>query len=202
MEAMRKCRSLNAGILNYLGAIVLFLLVLTPSAHSESTADFIMGKAPAGETPFTGAGTASCVSTPIDTNEDGVGAFFCPFEQGSNLGPINGQVVLEFAPLSAPVTCPEGNLELTLVVGNGFKRLTDSGDLIYFKYASGTTCIDLSTGSAIFSLVADITGGTGQFANATGSYDESAAGTIFIADPALRSFIVVTYELVGTIIIP
>jgi hypothetical protein len=186
-------------------AIVLFLLALTPSAHSDpggSTADFILGQAPAGEMPLTGAGSASCVSTPIDTNEDGVGAFFCPFEQGSNLGPINGQVTLEFAPLSAPVTCPEGNLELTLVVGSGFKRFTESGDLLYFQYTSGTTCVDLSTGSAVLSQEADFTGGTGPYANATGSFGETSTGTIFMADPALRAFIVFPYELAGTIIIP
>ena len=87
--------------------------------------------------PFSGAGTASCTTTPIDVNEDGVGAFFCPFEQGSPFGPLNGEVVLEYAPLAETVSCPTGNLELTLVAGSGFKRHRASGDLIFLEYTSG-----------------------------------------------------------------
>lgn len=148
---------------------------------------------------FEGAGTASCTTTPIDVNEDGVGAFFCPFEQGSTFGPLNGEVVLEYAPLAEAVSCPAGNLELTLVAGSGFKRHQGSGDLIFLQYTSGTNCVDPVTGIADLAQMADITGGTGRFANATGSFEETSEGTILLADPALRSFIYFPYQIDGTI---
>ena len=159
------------------------------------------GNAQQSQTQFSSQLSGTYVSTEIDTNADGKKAVFTVLEGAGSLGSITAQGVGEWSNLLAPVTCPVGSTEATLVSGNWVLR-TSNGDLIYTDFSSGTGCTNLSTGTATGSTEGSIIGGTGQFLNATGSVQASGTGTPLVSDPEGDSFGSLITTLTGTIITP
>ena len=170
-------------------ALGLIMVVAIESAQAE-------------EMPFTASASGGSIPTEIDTNGDGVKA---SFELGGVITREDRrghfQIVSEFLPaLSQLVTCPAGNLEFPLLGGHGFLRSGRTGSLIFLEYTSGTSCVDPTTDTSSFSGEGIITGGTGRFEGATGSFEANSTGTTLVSDPAGHEFGSQTGEITGTVI--
>jgi len=91
-----------------------------------------------------------------------------------------------------PGSCPNGDAGLifTLVpgTGHGVARNTATGALIFQQDTSSTVCLDLTNGIYYFSGAGVITGGTGRFAGATGSYTFKGSATDLYRDAAGNFF--------------
>jgi hypothetical protein len=83
---------------------------------------------------------------------------------------------------TVPGGVPNAATEFTLVGAAGVRRFQPSGDLLYYRVTSSTTCTDFSSGTPPFPFVASgsavFTGGTGKYTGATGSYSASSSGVI------------------------
>jgi hypothetical protein len=93
--------------------------------------------------------------------------------------PVNSPAVDELAPDGHHCTVPGGvanaGTEFTLVGDVGVTRFTATGDLLFFKSTSGTSCTDLSTFQTppfpfIDTETGVVTGGTGKYSGATGTF--------------------------------
>lgn len=131
----------------------------------------------------TGSGTfADGVETRIDTNGDGLSAGLSQGLDNCNTGRIFWQEVDEYqAPLPAPVTCPVGTDEFRIQQGHGISTEEKTGDQLFYEYAPNTVTLCLHP-DLRFSVTFNgtYTGGTGQFANASGSYSGQAAGKYLV----------------------
>jgi hypothetical protein len=164
-----------------------------------------IGKADAGKLPLKASVSGSFVNTQSDTNGDGQkGAVNTGGTKGT-LGPGTFQSVGEFV-FSGPGTCPNGNpgFILTLLpgTGHGVGRQDSTGDLIFTEVASQTLCFDPTTTIQFYSGVENITGGTGRFAEATGSDTFSGTARTLFEDAAGNFFGEFSGTLEGTIITP
>lgn len=131
------------------------------------------------------------LSTPANyTNGEGIG----------DAGQFTSQGVNEYTPDLNMKTCtvPGGvagaATEFTLVQDVGFDRFNARGDLLFFKSTSGTACQDLSTFPTppfpfTFTETGVITGGTGKFSGATGTYTAKGQGaTLSLDATGVRGF--------------
>jgi hypothetical protein len=77
--------------------------------------------------------------------------------------------------------------EFTLVEDVGVSRFTATGDLLFFKSTSGTECGDFSTFPAppfpfILTETGVVTGGTGKYSGATGTFTVNVKGAFLSLD--------------------
>ncbi len=163
------------------------------------------GSAEAGKIPWKGSFSGSFVNTQSDTNGD--------LQKGSlntggikgTLGPATFQSVGEFV-FSGSGTCPNGNAGsiFTLLpgTGHGVHRFDSTGDLLITEVASETLCFDPSTEIQFFSGTDNITGGTGRFAEATGSITVSGTAKTLFEDAAGNFFGEFSGTFEGTLITP
>ena len=162
-----------------------------------------LGRAEASKIPWSGTFSGSGISTNIDTNRDGSKAGWDTDVINSNLGRFSSQDVGEvLPPPSAPVTCPQGNLEFPYLLISVVSTHEETGDQLFSELVSGTFCFDTATGAFSFSFVLSVTGGTGQFAGATGSLEATATGVDVVVGPKGQFFSHSTGEFTGTIITP
>jgi hypothetical protein len=122
------------------------------------------------------------LSTPASyINGEGIG----------NAGKFTSQAVDEGAPDGKTCTVPGGaagaGTEFTLAGDVAVTRFTATGDLLFFKSTSGTTCADLSTfPTPPFPLAITetgiVTGGTGAYSGATGSFTVKVKGAFLSID--------------------
>ena len=122
------------------------------------------------------------LSTPANyVNGEGIGS----------AGKFTSQNVNEYASDGNSCTVPGGatgaGTEYMLVGDVGAWRLTATGDLLFFKSASGTACQDFSTFPTppfpfIFTETGVITGGTGAYSGATGTYASQGKGATLSLD--------------------
>jgi hypothetical protein len=147
--------------------------------------------------------SGSFVDSTIDTNSDGATAVFGQSNGKSTLGPMAHHFVSESAalPLAVNISCPEGTLEFPLVRARSIRRFA-TGDMFFTESVSGASCVDPTAGTFTSHVRVNITGGTGRFAEATGSLDLKATGTFLVIDPAFRLFAAFAGEGSGTIILP
>ena len=117
---------------------------------------------------FSGSFITASVNT--DTNDDGRPSIIRSYEGGSNLGNITLTIVDEFAQPIPPVKCPEDNLEFNLVSGSFVIRV-ENGDLLLGEFNSGFSCFEPVARVSEIVEEGNFTGGTGEFANITGSVD-------------------------------
>ena len=144
------------------------------------------------------------VKTQFDTNGDGAPANLNILEGNSNLGQFSLQV-LDESVLAGPETCPNGHpgFSVTLVTGSSVFRFRRTGDLLFIRPTSQTTCFDPSTGVGFFrDAIGQVTGGTGRFANATGTLVGEGMSQLLITDPAGNFFAEQHGTIEGTIILP
>jgi hypothetical protein len=112
-------------------------------------------------------------------------------EGTSNAGKFTERAVDEFAPDGHPCTVPGGTAgvgqEFTHVGAVSVQRFTATGDLLFFKSTSGTSCTDFSTfPTPPFPFIATetgvVTGGTGKYSGATGTFTIEIKGAFLSLD--------------------
>jgi hypothetical protein len=148
--------------------------------------------------------SGSFTNTQSDTNNDGNKAVLLDVSGTSNLGPFTTQAIGEAVPTGSPAMCPNGNpgLEATLAPGTGWFVLRLKSDLIFGKTTTQTFCIDPLTTMVFSTGEATIVGGTGDFANATGSTKFTTAASTLFFDAVRNFFGGVTGEFSGVITTP
>jgi hypothetical protein len=122
------------------------------------------------------------LSTPADyINGEGI----------SNAGKFTNQAVDELAPDGKTCTVPGGGAgagtEFTLVADVSVFRFTATGDLLFLKSTSGTSCTDLSRFPTppfpfILTETGIFTGGTGKYSGATGTFTFKVHGAFLSFD--------------------
>lgn len=154
---------------------------------------------------FTGTGSGSALSTEIDTNNDGQKASLSTGGgKTSQFSSFTSQVLIEYA-VTGPTTCnSHAGVGLALVPGTGHGVLRfGNGDLLVLDYTDSTGCFDSVENVSFLSSTADIVGGTGRFANATGSLNSTATSIrLFVQPSANRSFQAVTSEFSVELTLP
>lgn len=122
---------------------------------------------------FQSRDTGTCVpeSTQIDANRDGKMADLVLVSGTSEqFGGTTTQSTLEWPRVLSSTTCPNGNLGFQgqLVKGNAVMH-AENGDALLITFQGGRICTDFVTNTASVELDGAVTGGTGEFADATGS---------------------------------
>jgi hypothetical protein len=130
----------------------------------------------------------------------------------SNAGKFTAQNTDEFAPDGKTCTVPGGTAgagtEFTLVGDVAVQRFTATGDLLFFKSTSGTSCTDFSTLPTppfpfVLTETGVVTGGTGEFFRATGTFTVKVQGAFLSIDATgARGFGWFTSSAVTTVTVP
>jgi hypothetical protein len=131
---------------------------------------------------------------------------------GNVLGKFTVQGVNEFAPDGHRCTVPGGvagaATEFTLVDDVDVLRITATGDLLFFKGTSATACQDFSTFPTpplpfIITETGIVTGGTGAFSGATGTFTNKLKGAGLSVDATgVRGFGWFESRAVTTVTVP
>jgi hypothetical protein len=129
-----------------------------------------------------------------------------------NAGKFTAQNLDELAPDGHTCTVPGGvagaGTEYTLVGDVGVTRFSPTGDLLFFKSTSGTECADFSTFPTppfpfILTETGDVTGGTGKYSGATGTFTVKVKGaTLSLDATGARAFGWFTSTAVTTVTVP
>ena len=159
----------------------------------------------------------SCTGTPpVCTDLSFVDTIAGKTSGGIEAGQFTGQSVLELEPVSGS-GCPIANAKSCTVgnVANGCEfqnvgtewvadRYSSTGDILTATVGPGdeTLCLDTSTGFHAGSATGSITGGTGKFADANGTFTETFQGKVLTSDAQGHSFGWIKAKLTGTIIEP
>jgi hypothetical protein len=125
----------------------------------------------------------SGVETHLDTNGDGRSASAHQGITNCNIGRFFFHEVAEFqAPLPAPVTCPADALEFPIQQLHAVRTEEKSGDQLFFEVATndGTFCLKPADFTFSATWQGTITGGTGQFTGASGSFEFQATGKYLV----------------------
>lgn len=121
------------------------------------------------------------IDTAIDTNEDGTQAnYFSGVATGSGGATYEGLVEIAF--IEPTGLCAAGEIQGD-VVEYSIVRRYGNGDLLYSRLVDGTLCFDPAEGLANVIVNAELTGGTGRFADATGTYSADFTVELLVADP-------------------
>jgi hypothetical protein len=162
-----------------------------------------LGTAAPKERKFKASVSGNFSSTVIDTNGDTVPGAIARLAGNGSLGPITTDGYGEWSSPGVPATCPNGHTGFrhTLIAARAVARI-ENGDLFFFQDTTGTLCFDPATNLAVFNVSGNITGGTGQFLNATGSISSTGSTLVLIGDSTGKAFGAVLSEFTGTISTP
>lgn len=120
------------------------------------------------------------LDTSIDTNGDGMNANAWSGEAKGNGSPsYEGLVEVAFGPTGL---CADGEVEGT-VVEYSIVRRYGNGNLTFSRLVDGTLCFNPGTGLASLTINAEVTGGTGGNADATGTYTAEYTVRGLVQDP-------------------
>jgi hypothetical protein len=122
----------------------------------------------------------------IDDTGDGLGAtaIVSDLTQKGTFGIATVRVVSETT--TAPTGVFTANcsaqhfVEFPYLAHSSVTRLASTGDLIYTLLDDGYVCLDPSSGQFIFSVDVFVVGGTGRFAQATGSGNATGGGQFLL----------------------
>jgi hypothetical protein len=137
--------------------------------------------------------SGSFVSANFDFNHSDLStpAAYVNGEGIGNAGKFTAQNVDELAPDGNHCTVPGratgAGTEYTLVGDVAVTRFTATGDLLFFKSTSGTECADFSTFPTppfpfILTETGVVTGGTGKYSGATGTFTVKVKGATLSLD--------------------
>ncbi|MGH8006433.1 MAG: hypothetical protein ACREQ3_05435 [Candidatus Binatia bacterium] len=118
-----------------------------------------------------------------DTNGDGIpsGVGTNEVQEIKKLGTFFVEFTAEILPpLPAPVLCSKNRLEFPFLYDQGIATQESSGDQLFFSYTSAVLCLNPNNGAFTFSGEAVYTGGTGEFAGASGSFTAKSKGQLFL----------------------
>ena len=138
-------------------------------------------------------------STSMDLNGDGVPAGYAAIVGRSNLGRVDGWLILELDPLN-PGVCDDGSVQFPVVNGTGVRRIR-GGSLLYLQDNSGFVCLDPTTGATTSQTEGVFSGGTGRFAGAGGAYRTRGTGNLLMSD-GVASFVAFTFSTRGAVTTP
>jgi hypothetical protein len=165
-----------------------------------------IGRAEADTISFQFNASESFITSEIDTNGDGQNAGLgMGVAVDDELGKFTFQELSEFSlPVLPTGACPIGQAEFPLLLHRAFLNHIETGDQLFSQITSGTLCSDSSTFTFSFSVAGIFTGGTGQFAGATGSFTANGSGAqaVFTPGPPGRGFGRTTGTTSGTLVIP
>lgn len=137
---------------------------------------------------LTGAWSGSYHTTETDT--DGDGQVIIQFSGGfkSNLGKGTFDAVAENPDLLPnPTNCPPGNLGVPNPTLENIVLRFHTGDLLFVEVREHTGCFDPRTLTFTFlEKDAIIIGGTGRFANATGTFEDDTLAPLLLVKPTFR----------------
>ena len=167
--------------------------------------------AEAKDIPLKGTFAGTFLGTQMDLfplgNPDGVAAGWQTAEVTGNLGKRTNQSVIERVPTGPTQACPGGVFIIDAQNGIGFGTGTGTwpnGDQIYSQIVTGTACFD-TAGRFTSTDTSRIAGGTGKFAGASGTVEQTGTGFIQYfdakANPA-QGFGSFSGEFEGTLILP
>lgn len=163
------------------------------------------GTAAAFDTPYKGTISGSFISSQIDAIPgDGVKAILGSFAVTSRrLGAITSQALTEDVPATTPSgNCPAGTeTEFTLGSARANHRFAN-GDILYLKAMTRTGCLDIDTLTFSVHETGEFAGGTGQFAQATGTWEITGTAKVLVIDPKGEFFGSFDGALDGTIVTP
>lgn len=145
------------------------------------------------------------ISTRIDFDNDGALAGWSTAVVDGSLGKRTNQGVVERKFVAAPGACAAGQIEFGLVAGQAVGTFLKTRDQLFSQITSSTYCFDPATGEFSGHDTAIITGGTGEFEGATGSFEQNYTGSILLGDfdPASNQvFGPFRGEALGTINLP
>jgi len=144
--------------------------------------------------------SGSSITAEIDTNGDGLRASLTTGILVSTRGRFTFQSLTELRPPISPTgACPSGDLELPILLNRAVNNDQKTGDQLFPRVTSGAVCVNPTTGILSASEAGIFTGGTGQFAGATGSFTVNITGSTLVSSSG-RSFANVTGTLTGTLI--
>jgi hypothetical protein len=180
--------------------VALTLFVVSPHAHG--------GEGEEETISIVSTNTTTFFSAPFNFDGPGV-ANYAIYAGVSNLGKITGQGVSQSAFTTnppTPCTLPDGSsgVQLELVDHVAVTRFERTGDLLFERGKPGdlTACLNISTGSFHEEGTVEITGGTGHFSSASGSYDAIQDGQVLVppGSPALQfGYATATYKYTLTV---
>jgi hypothetical protein len=164
------------------------------------------GRADARDIHIKGDWAGTGLTARIDLNNDGGLADWATWVEKSNLGQSSAQAVIEgSAPVSPTGACPVGQVESGLVGGSIVNTFLHTRDQLFIQPTSRVLCFDPAAGAFSAQTIATITGGTGKFAEATGSVEYRFTGSPLFADfdPASnQGFFSFTGTVEGTLTLP
>ncbi len=140
------------------------------------------GRAEARDIPVKGDFAGTFLTARIDLNNDGGLAGGGTWVEKSNLGQSSAHFAIEDVSVPPTSACPAGQLETALVAGSVANTFLHTRDQLFIQLTSRILCVDLVTGAFSAHTIATITGGTGKFAEATGSVDYRFTGFTLLAD--------------------
>ncbi len=177
---------------------------------------FAFVRAEAADIAFTAQDAGSFVSAGIDTNDDDALAVIATTAGASSLGAINQQVLIEFSDeIITNPSCGVGQVAVPLVQAVSVTRISSAGpppvmsqtgvlplpasDLIEAASVSGVLCRDSVLPTFRYTMQMTITGGTGMFTGATGSFEVVGMGRFLVNDPDELTFGSVSNTVNGTV---
>ncbi len=135
---------------------------------------------PAEAGPFNEQVSGNFIDTAIDTNGDGTQAnYFSGVAKGNGSPTYEGLVEIMFGPTGL---CDADELEGTIVEYSIVRRYSN-GDLAFSRLVDGSLCFDPGSGLSEVVINAEVTGGTGRYAQATGTYTAAFTVKLLVPDP-------------------
>ena len=163
-------------------SIVLRVGALLAAAALAFTAFVALDSAEAGD--FNERISGNFIDTGIDTDGDGMQAnSWSGAANGSGSPSYEGLVEVKFGITGL---CGSDEFEGTVVEYSIVRRYSN-GDLVFSRLIDGNLCFNPTTGLASLVINAEVTGGTGHHADATGTYtaDFTVQGLVADLDQAI-----------------
>lgn len=151
--------------------------------------------APAQDTSMTMRLSGTAAPSTVDL-QTGTGSTEYSLAGKGTLGPSTLRVVSAGTAAPQPSSTCSG-LYFPILAGEGVLRAQD-GSLLKLNVTAGSDCIDLAAGEAHCTRIFQITGGTGQFRDASGGTVKLSM-TVAPVVPTNLNFFTVTAQMTGTV---
>ncbi len=144
------------------------------------------------------------VLIPLDTNDDNFGSFASWGDWNDDrIGNQTYHAECEIGTFVIPsVSCAPSSLELTLAQCRSIVIIKGTGAQIFSKLTSGYLCIDPQTGNNTSRQTWEVVGGTGAYAQASGTFESRGSFITLASDARGNSWGSDTGTFAGDLVIP